>query len=386
MTGFNTLKIGYYRPGLSGVIFAKRFASPSMKIKTLIQGALITILPAIISLASAATLHEGDPAPKLYVSKWIGGEPIQSFQPGTVYLVEFWASWWAPCREPMAHLHRLARKYQDQGLVVIGQNVKDPAPARVESFLKRVGDLMNYRVALDEGATNRYSGRMLAHWLYAAESGIPAALLIDKTGKIVFIGHPNEVDDELIGQVLGGTLDVNKHLRDKAAVAAKEEAWETHNERGKAAFKAKQWTKAMDEIDEMEKLFPRRRTFIQCLRITVLIGQQQLDAASKMALSCANDNLDDPFLQHHVAQTIANHSPPHSAVLATADILMERATRSLHGSDPDFLHTQARLAFLRGAPDKAVQLETKALGLVDSDTSEAFEQALAHYKEGKLPH
>src|SRR5215204_5991347 len=103
---------------------------------------------------SPVTLAEGDPAPKLFVSRWIQGEPITAFEPGTVYLVEFWATWWLPCREVMAHVNRLHQKYKDKGLVVIGQNAKETAGTDVEPFIKRMGNLMSYRVALDEGATN----------------------------------------------------------------------------------------------------------------------------------------------------------------------------------------------------------------------------------------
>jgi thiol-disulfide isomerase/thioredoxin len=334
----------------------------------------------------AVTLSEGDPAPKLYVSKWAQGEPVKEFQPGTVYLVEFWATWWTPCQEAMAHLNRLHHKYQDKGLVVIGQNVKEAAGAtKVEPFIKHMGDLVNYRVALDEGATNRHSGKMLENWLFAAEAGIPTAFIIDKKGKISFIGHPDEIDGELIEQVLAGTFDPKKRALTREAAAAKAEAWETHNELGKAAFKAKQWGKAMSEIDEMEKLFPHRRTATQCLRITVLLGQDDFDAAGKLAIQLSNDNRDDPFLQHRVARTIVNRASTNSVILEKANLLMERAIALMKGPEPEFLHTQARLAFLQGRKEKAIQLETEALGSAEPETRDQFAQALEGFKQGKVP-
>jgi thiol-disulfide isomerase/thioredoxin len=356
-----------------------KFYSPFRKL-ILAFGIAATILS-----APAATLSEGDLAPKLTVSKWVQGEPVKAFQPGTIYLVEFWATWWTPCKEAMAHLNRLHHKYQDKGLVVIGQNVKEPAATRVELFIKRMGGLVSYRVALDEGATNRFSGKMLENWLYAAEAGIPTAFIIDKKGKISFIGHPEEIDEELIEQVLAGTFDAKKRGLTREAVAAKDEAWETHNELGKAAWKAKEWGKATSEIDEMEKLFPHRRTVTQCLRITVFIGQENFDAAGKLALQLSNDNRDDPFLQHRVARTIANRAPTNSVILNQANLLMERAIALTKGPEPEFLHTQARLAFLEGKKERAIQLETEAVGLADPETRDQFEQALNGFKRGKLP-
>jgi thiol-disulfide isomerase/thioredoxin len=356
-----------------------------MKLKTITRCAVLIALTATILSTSAATLSEGDPAPTLSVSKWIQGEPIKAFQPGTAYLLEFWATWWTPCQEAMAHLNRLHHQYKDKGLVVIGQNVKEAGATNVEPFVKRMGKLVSYRVALDGGATNRFSGKMLENWLYAAEAGIPTAFIIDKKGKISFIGHPDEIDDALIEQVLAGTFDPKKRTLAREAAAAKDEAWETHNESGKAAWKAKQWGKAMSEIDEMEKLFPRRITTTQCLRITVFIGQEDFIAAKKLALQLSDDNRDDPFLQHRVARTIANRVPTNSVILKTANLLMERATALLKGPEPEFLHTQARLAFLQGKKERAIELETEALGLADPLNKDQFAQALDGFGRGKLP-
>ena len=351
-----------------------------MKLNAITRCVVLLALAGTIFSASAATLKEGDPAPKLYVSKWVQGEPVKTFQPGTSYLVEFWASWWLPCHEAMAHLNRLNQKYQKKGLVVIGQNVKDAAATNVAPFIKRMGELVSYRVALDEGATNRYSGKMLENWLYAAEAGLPTAFIIDKKGKINFIGHPDEISDEIIDQILAGNFDLKKRALVRQEATAKAEAWDTHNELGKAAWKAKQWDKAMSEIDEMEKVLPHKHTAAQCLRLTVFIGKEDFTAANKLALQLSNENRDDPFLQNRVAKTIANRAPTNTVILNTANLLMERAVALTKGPQPDFLHTQARLAFLEGKKEKAIQLESQALELADPLNKEEFALALDTFK------
>ncbi len=358
---------------------------PCMNLKAITRCVILMAFAATLVSAPAVTLKEGDPAPKLYVSKWIQGEPIKAFQPGTAYLVEFWTTWWLPCREAMAHVNHLHRKYKDKGLVVIGQNVKQAAGSNVEGFVKRMGDLMTYRVALDEGGTNRFSGRTLETWLYAAEAGVPTAFIIDKKGIISFIGHPDEIDDKVIEQVLAGTFDVKKRALDREAATAKDDDWETHNELGKTAWKAKQWDKAMSEINEMEKLYPHKRAVTECLRITVFMGQQNFEAAGKLAMQLSNDHRDDPFLQQRVARTIANRAPTNTVILDKANLCMERAAALLKGPEPEFLHTQARIAFLQGKKEKAVQLETQAMGLAEPETKEQFALALENFKEGKMP-
>jgi thiol-disulfide isomerase/thioredoxin len=356
-----------------------------MKSKSIIRSAVFAVLAATILSTFAGTLNEGDPAPKLQVAKWIQGEPVKTFEPGKVYLVEFWASWWPPCQDVMAHLNRLDQKFKNKGLIVIGQNVKERPTTKIEPYVKRLGNLISYRIATDAGASNRWSGKMVENWLYAAEAGIPTAFIVDKNGKTAFIGHPDEIDDKMIEDVLAGTFDLKKRAAAREAAAAKNEIWDAHSEAGKAAFKSKQWTKAMNELDELEKINPRKHVTTQCLRIAVLIGQQSCDAASKTALQLADEHRDDPFLQHRIARTIAKANPTNTVVLNTANQLVDRATAMLKGPEPEFLHTQARLAFLEGKKDKAIQLETEAAAAADPDFKDQFEMALVSFKQGKLP-
>jgi hypothetical protein len=64
---------------------------------------------------------------------------------------------------------------------------------------------------------------------------------------------------------------------------------------------------------------------------------------------------------------------------------MDRATALLKGPESRFLHTQARLAFLQGKKEKAVELENKAVSLAEPEIKEQFAQALDLFKKGKFP-
>ena len=166
---------------------------------------------------SAPTLKLGDSAPKLAASKWVQGEPVNGFQNGTAYIVEFWATWCGPCKTSIPHLNELHTKFQSKGLVVIGQDCWEREESKVEPFLKEMGDKMTYRVALDTKKDSNDRGTMAVTWMQAAgRNGIPSAFIVDKTGKIAWIGHPMKLNDEILDSILAGTWDMKKAAADYA--------------------------------------------------------------------------------------------------------------------------------------------------------------------------
>jgi thiol-disulfide isomerase/thioredoxin len=177
-----------------------------MSMKT-IQGKAAAVL---LTLAAGATmvfgaegtLKVGDPAPKLQAGKWVQGEPIKNFEKGKAYVVEFWATWCGPCRATIPHLNETWLKYKDKGLVVIGQDAFETEEGKVPPFVKQMGEKMTYRVALDDKTTIK-DGAMAKNWMEAAgRNSIPTAFLVDKQGKIAWIGHPSEMDEKTIDAAL----------------------------------------------------------------------------------------------------------------------------------------------------------------------------------------
>ena len=103
-----------------------------------------------LALTAQAGLKVGDPAPKLQTGKWVQGEPVKEFQSGKAYIVEFWATWCGPCRTSIPHLNETFQKYKDKDLVVIGQDCWEQDDSLVAPFVKKMGDKMTYRGALDD--------------------------------------------------------------------------------------------------------------------------------------------------------------------------------------------------------------------------------------------
>ena len=91
-------------------------------------------------------------------------------------LLEFWATWCAPCRAAFPELEALRRQHADCGLTVIGVSVDGPRNvAKVRPFVAR--ERIAFPVAID------LDGRL--QQLYPV-SQLPTAVLIDTSGAVVF--------------------------------------------------------------------------------------------------------------------------------------------------------------------------------------------------------
>ncbi len=341
---------------------------------------------ALAGEAQAPTLKVGDPAPKLQVSKWIQGEPVKSFEPGKAYLVEFWATWCGPCRVSIPHLNELHEKYKDKGLVVIGQDVWEQNVAEVPKFVKSMGEKMTYRVALDD-LEGSQRGKMAETWMAAAgRSGIPSAFLVDKQGQIAWIGHPLELKEQLLEQVLAGTFDVKKaaaayalRLKNEAQL---HELWRQFS----GNMRGQEWSKAEATLAEIEKLTPADELDQLALtRFMLLMGKKDYPAAYKFARQASDAQLENSLLQNELAWTIATSKDAENRDLALAELFATRANKAAKGKNAGIIDTLARVMFLKGDKQKALELQQEAIDLADPRAKQRFRDTLESYKAGRVP-
>jgi peroxiredoxin len=77
-----------------------------------------------------------------------GGDVRLSDYEGKVILLDFWATWCAPCKIEIPGFIELYDKYRDQGFEVVGISVDDPVDA-LRDFAMQLN--MNYPVLVGDG-------------------------------------------------------------------------------------------------------------------------------------------------------------------------------------------------------------------------------------------
>ena len=200
--------------------------------RTLLSAALALSLPAA-AMAEPGSLTIGDKAPKLDIEHWFstgsGFDKVSDFEPGRVYVVEFWATWCGPCIGSMPSLAELQEKYADKGVQIV--SISDEPKATVEKFLDRklpgveepeegeseegedaeesaepttYGELTGAYSLTTDPDESTYKDYMEA----AFQNGIPCCFIVGKTGEVEWIGHPMLMKrDGILDDVLDGSFD-----------------------------------------------------------------------------------------------------------------------------------------------------------------------------------
>ena len=136
--------------------------------------ALCTTLAVVASTASPA-LAPATAAPDFTLHAMGGPNLRLKEQRGRVVMVNFWATWCAPCRQEMPHLNRLYEKYRGAGFVLLGVNVDDDV-AKAAELAAKLG--VTFPVLLDTEKT--------VSKLYDV-STMPSTMIIDRDGKVRYV-------------------------------------------------------------------------------------------------------------------------------------------------------------------------------------------------------
>lgn len=167
-------------------------------IHILLLVAVLTIL-AVFGLALARknqTQPTAGPAPDFTLTTLDGAQINLASLKGRVVVVNFWASWCAPCREEAPVLERVWQQYKDKDVVIVGVAYTD-TEKNARAYLQEFGN--TYPNGLDIGTK--------ISELYNIQ-GVPETFVIDRQGNVARFFKVPFVEDEQ------HNLDGGKQLTD----------------------------------------------------------------------------------------------------------------------------------------------------------------------------
>lgn len=321
--------------------------------------AVAIVLAAMLACASAFALDVGDAAPPLTVRKWVGNTPVTlESAKGKVLVVEFWATWCAPCRQTIPQINKLHKKYGDKEVVFVGVTEEEEAPAR--KFMETVA--MDYHVGLDTGGkTNDAYMKNIP--------GIPHAFVVDREGKVVWHGHPLARLDRVVEQLVAGKFDMARakklsDLRDKLAEVA----------RGRDS------EKILAALDEAIKAVPDDPDAYRFKR-AILNDQGKTDEAWAMLLAMAAGCAKDSDVLIEVAVTIATVGDLDRRDLPKALELAKQAVELTEGKAMGALAALARVHYELGHIALAAETATKAAAIAEGEDKKALGAQAAFYRK-----
>ncbi len=349
------------------------------------------------------SLAIGDKAPKVYMSKMMTGtDPVNGFEKGKVYVVEFWATWCGPCLASMPHMSGLQEEYGDK-VRFIGFTEEDEAtvqgfldePSRIDES-KTWAEALKYSLVLDdEGMTSK------SYMAAAKQGGIPTAFVVGKDGHLEWLGHPMDMDEPL-SQIVEGTFDREAAVAEFAKKAAEQKAMMGLRK----AMQSGDTEKVVELLDEMLESDPENINFlmtkaqilaqsdktdeaiavvdkviatkpeegmlnrIQMMKFGMLVQGGKGEEANTLAAELSESMWDDSMELNGLAWSMATEVPGEMQDLPLALKIAKRAVE-LEEGEANSIDTLARVHYEMGELQKAIDWQKKAVEASDNPAIKA---------------
>lgn len=147
------------------------FGIPSRAVETSVAENSLTTSE---QLQTATGLEIGSPAPQFQLQSTEGEAIDLESLRGNLVLLNFWATWCAPCRTEMPLLEQTYQEHRADGLIVLGIDFDEPIEL-VQSFGDEFG--LTFPLLLDPGGQ--------VQQLYRVR-GYPTSVLLDREGKVAY--------------------------------------------------------------------------------------------------------------------------------------------------------------------------------------------------------
>ncbi len=352
--------------------------------------ALIVVLVAILGAntfaqtddeaGDKAILTIGSKAPALDIETWFSDregefEHTTEFEPGKIYLIDFWTTWSRTSRPWMVKYANLQDRYFDDGLQVI--RISDEDEDSVANFLEL--DVAGHpetiyaEWSLGYCVTTDPDRSVHEDYVMAAQlANLPVVFIVGRTGLVEWLGEPkrmrkplqkiiaDEWDREAFGAKMLARQRVNKMAAEVRELLKKGETEEA----------LKLIEKMM--IDEPDSKVKSRMAKMRLEILLQIDGPNIAEAFQDVASGSAKNARQLNELAWSIVTRQMGGKEIGADLLEVAAETAQRAVELARDAEDDvhlgmILDTHAHLVFLQGDLDKALELQTEASEVSDQD-------------------
>ena len=309
------------------------------------------------------------------LESWVKGTPRSGFEPGKVYVFDFFATNCSHCKEYAPLITRLARDYAAKGLEFVA--ITDEPEDRVRAWLAQPGkvDEVPYSVAVD---TDRSA---LATLQAGTFRSFNPRFFVMRDGMLLWHGHPKEAEP-VLAAVVAGAWDPSTVKEQFVLESVAARAKNYLDTVAKDCDASGDWTPMFAALDSVRTAVPERAGQYDAQRFVIMIGLAGLtDEGYAFGREAAKRHAADMQTQRSLARAVLQ-----SPYVKRRDVdfgleLALAADALAKGEDARAADTVALAWFSSGDRAKAIDHGERAVRLEkDPKMRVQYETALAKYR------
>ncbi len=310
------------------------------------------------------------------ISSWVQGGPFTAWEPGKVYLIEFFLTTCGHCEESAPLVAEYARVFSERGVVLFA--VTEEEPALVTAWL---GDddrraIMTYPIAADPDKST------LSQFQLATLQHTTPRVFIVRDGAVQWYGHPDDLDKPL-SAVLDGTWKPESIRAEFILNSQEKRARDEVNQAYAACEKSGDWSGLRTLLDAIIAGFPERKSVFELIRFGALVGSMgEEEEGYAYGKTLALEYASDATVLRSIARTVLNAAYVQHRDLPWAFELAQRADALAGASDARAAETLALAYWSTGDREQALANLDRAIALDATGKLRAqWMQKLARWKE-----
>ncbi len=309
------------------------------------------------------------------VDAYVQGPARTGYEPGKVYVFEFFGTTCSHCEEYAQLIAELARQYTARGFEFI--SVTDEEADKVKTWLEKpeIKARTTWTIAADPDKST------LRQLQFGTFQNFTPRFFVIKDGTVLWFGHPNESEKPL-ESIAAGTWDPaaarDEFILNSVVARAKEQSGRIYKE----CEKSGNWQPLLEFFDSVAVAVPKRASTFELQRYGTMIGPgNMVDEGYAYGSQLLAKYADDLSVLRTLARTALSSPQVRRRDVDWAFDIARKADDVGQGRDSRAAEVLAMAWFSKGDRDKAIEAQERSIRLqTDAKLKKVLEDTLARYR------